>query len=456
MRARLLAAFLAIAFTILVIQDLPLTSYLNSIERDRVLLSLERDAWTVADSAEPLLALRALPQLAALTSTYQSRSDARIDIVDSTSTMIASSTTTELGYDYSNRAEMEAALAGDAVTGQRVSKSLGGRIMFVAVPIRAGTEVIGALRLVYPTEIVDAIVGARVRSIYLTGVVTLLVAGTAAFLLAGAYTRRLRRIHAATERLATGDLAARVETVDRGAPELQGLEQAFNAMAARLQSLVESQRAFASDASHQLRTPLTALRLRLETAAAQAQDPDATEQALEQSLIEVQRLQVLIDGLLALARLEGREAHIAPQDVDALLEGRRDLWEPLAEERGITLTIDAPAGLRVAAAAGAADQVLDAYLDNALEFAPAGSALQLRVCAHDHGVDFHVIDAGPGMSADERERAFNRFWRGREDGAGSGLGLAIAARLAQVSGGSVRLDAAEPHGIDAVLSLKRA
>ena len=456
MRTRLIAAFLAIALAILVTQDLPLASYLRTVERERVLLALERDAWQVADTFEPLIAEHDFVAMSRVADTYSAESKARVEVVDESATVLASTKAGELGYDYSNRPEIEAALAGEAITGQRDSALLGGRMLYVVVPIRSGTQVTGALRLTYPAAEVDAIVTDHLRSLYLAGALTLLVAITAAVLLAGAYTSRLRRIHAATEQLATGDLSARIESVEGGAPELQGLEQSFNLMAARLQTLIESQQAFASDASHQLRTPLTALRLRLENAVERVREPESTATALEAAVVEVQRLQVLVDGMLALTRLESQSAHIGETAVTPVIDGRLDLWCPLAEERQITIACDVPNGLFVQAADGTLEHVLDSYLDNALEFAPDRSTITISAIAHDHSVEFHVTDSGPGMTESSRTRAFDRFWRGRADGAGTGLGLAIAARMAEVSGGNVRLDAAEPHGIDAVVTLQRS
>ena len=456
MRTRLIAAFLAIALAILVTQDIPLALYLRKVERNNMLLALERDAWGVANGMEPLMARGAFAAMGDLADAYAEQSLARVEVVDESATVLASTKSGELGYDYGNRPEIVAALAGDAVTGERDSVLLGGYMLFVTVPIRSGAEVAGALRLTYPVASVDAIVSQRLRSLYLTGALTLLVSITAAVLLAGAYTRRLRRIHAATEQLAGGDLSARLTEQERGAPELRDIESSFNLMATRLQTLVESQRAFASDASHQLRTPLTALRLRLENAQETVRDGHLTESAIEAAVVEVQRLQVLVDGLLALARLEGREAGVVEQEVAPILRERLDLWGPLAEERGVTLECRIPEGLRVLAAEGTLEHVLDSYLDNALEFAPAGSRIDLGITARDHAVEFHVVDAGPGMSEADRARAFDRFWRGRADGSGTGLGLAIAARMAEVSRGQVRLDAASPQGIDAVLVLNRA
>ena len=456
MRTRLLAAFLAIAFAILAIQDLPLASYLRVVEHDRVMLSLERDAWTLADDAEPLVATRAFPPLATLAGAYAARTGARVDVVDGNATVFASTNPGELGYDYSNRPEITSALAGAAVTGERGSAALGSRLLFVTVPIRSGTAIIGALRLTYPISAVDAIVSRRIGSILLVGILTLIGAGLAAVMLAGAYTRRLRRIHAATEQLANGNLGARVASEEGGAAELRGLEDAFNVMATRLQALIESQHAFASDASHQLRTPLTALRLRLENTSDDIGDPEAMQTALDDAIVEVQRLQLLVDGLLALARLEGQALQVELVDVHAVIDERIDLWGPLVEERGVRIDVGPSGTASALAVPGAVAQVLDNYLDNALEVAPEGSRIIVRAETHEHTVELHVLDEGPGLDDAERARAFDRFWRGRADGAGTGLGLAIAARLAEVSGGSVRLDAAPGGGIDAVLTLRRA
>jgi signal transduction histidine kinase len=227
-------------------------------------------------------------------------------------------------------------------------------------------------------------------------------------------------------------------------------------MASRLQTLVESQQAFASDASHQLRTPLTALRLRLENTAAVLDDPHATAESIDEAVNEVQRLQLLVDGLLALARLEGAATARASIDVDAVIAERVELWTPLAIERDVTLETSVTHGLRVEAVPNALEQILDSYLDNALEVAPTGSTVTLLTVVHESSVEFHVVDEGRGLVEPERHRAFDRFWRGHADGNGTGLGLAIAARLAQVSGGTVRLDANVPSGIDAVVVLERS
>lgn len=455
-RSRLLAAFLAVVFVILSAQDLPLISYLESEERSRVLLALERDAWQLAGTVEPPMYQRDYALLQEIADHYNADTQSRVEIVDSAATVMASTKPGETGFDYSNRPEISSALRGLPITGERDSVLLGGRMLFVAVPIFEGGEVSGALRLTYPVSSVDAIVMSRLRVVFVSGLLTLLVAIGAAIWLAGIVSRRLRLLHAATEQLASGDLGSRVQTIDGGAPELRALETAFNTMASRLQTLVESQQAFASDASHQLRTPLTALRLRLENAATVVDDPKATVESIDQAINEVQRLQMLVDGLLALARLEGSATAREAVNVDAVIAQRAELWAPLAAERDIKLETSVTPGLLVEAVPNALEQVLDSYLDNALEVAPTGSTVTLLTVVHESSVEFHVLDQGRGLGEVERHRAFDRFWRERAEGSGTGLGLAIAARLALVSGGSVRLDANVPSGVDAVLVLERS
>lgn len=456
MRTRVLAAFLAVVFVILVAQDLPLIGYLQSEERSRVMVSLERDAWQLASTAEPPMYEHDYGTLQDIAMHYNADTNSRVEIVDALGTVMASTKPGEIGFDYSNRPEIASALQGLPITGERDSALLGGRMLFVSVPIHEGGSVSGALRLTYPVASVDSIVLSRLRVVFVSGLLTLLIAIGAAIWLADVVSRRLRQLHAATEQLASGNLSARVDAIDGGAPELRALETAFNTMASRLQTLVESQQAFASDASHQLRTPLTALRLRLENTAAVLHDQNTTAESIDQAVSEVQRLQLLVDGLLALARLEGAATARLPIDVDAVIAERVDLWAPLAAERDVALETSVTHGLRVEAVPNALEQILDSYLDNALEVAPTGSTVTLLTVVHESSVEFHVLDEGRGLAEAERHRAFDRFWRGKADGNGTGLGLAIAARLAQVSGGTVRLDANVPTGIDAVVVFERS
>jgi signal transduction histidine kinase len=215
-------------------------------------------------------------------------------------------------------------------------------------------------------------------------------------------------------------------------------------MVAELEQLVRSQEEFVADASHQLRTPLTALRLRLENLGAAVKSSGRAD--LERALEEVERLSRLVDGLLSLARAE-----VSPPervDLAALVAERTEVWSALAAERRVRLKTAAEA--TVLAGRDRLAQALENLLANALAVSPEGSSITISA----RGGELHVIDEGPGMSAEERERAFDRFWRGGKSGSGSGLGLAIVKRLVEIDGGTVTLLQARGGGLDAVIRLR--
>jgi signal transduction histidine kinase len=219
----------------------------------------------------------------------------------------------------------------------------------------------------------------------------------------------------------------------------------FNETVARLSQLLHSQSDFVADASHELRTPLTALRLQLENG------------DVDNALHEAERLGDLVEGLLALARADAGVAPTTVIDVAAIARDRSAHWRPLAEERGITVAAPAE-GARVQARA-ASDrivQVIDNLLANALDASPRGSAVSVSVAAGRPWVELHVRDEGPGLNAEERARAFDRFWRVDHGSSGSGLGLAIVRRLVEADAGEVELVDAPGRGIDAVVRLRAA
>ena len=212
-------------------------------------------------------------------------------------------------------------------------------------------------------------------------------------------------------------------------------------MADRLEDQLRQQRAFAGDASHQLRTPLTALRVRLDNAADLVDaDPDAARETVAAAQDEALRLQQIVDGLLALSRAD--DAAIAPQEIDLaeVARARVEQWQPLAEESGVHIAVTAPDMAPALAVPGAAEQIIDNLIDNALAVSPADTTIGVTVTPASDTVDLHVLDEGPGMSSQDCARAFDRFWRGRTDTVGSGLGLAIVAQLARASGAAARVD----------------
>jgi signal transduction histidine kinase len=228
---------------------------------------------------------------------------------------------------------------------------------------------------------------------------------------------------------------------------VRSLAAELNIMVREIEELVESQRSFAADASHQLRTPLTALRLRLENLSHEISTGGRPQ--LEGAAVEAERLERIVEGLLVLARAEAPGNVDEPVPLAHVVEGRTDAWTAYAAEREVSLESSVPAEVVVVATADRLEQALDNLLANALAVAPRDSSVKV-VWAND---ELHVLERGPGMTEDELRHAFDRFWRARP-GDGSGLGLAIVRRLVEADGGSIELRKREGGGIDAAIRFR--
>jgi signal transduction histidine kinase len=455
MTRRLLLSYLSITAFVLVIIELPLGIIFARAERDRLVAAVERDATVLATVVEDTLEAGASSGLDPVAAGYQERTGGRVVLVDRTGITVADSDPPAPGRrDLSTRPEIAAALRGERATGFRSSSTLGSDFLYVAVPVASQGRVYGAVRITYPTSTVNT----RVRRVWLAlagvAAVVLAVVALVGFALARSTTRPMRALEQATTAVARGELETRAPT-DRGPPEVRRLATAFNDMAARLGRLLATQRAFVADASHQLRTPLTALRLRLENL--EATMPPAAAEDLRAAVAETGRLARLVDGLLILARAEAAPTRREVVDLAAMVADRQAAWAPLAAEQDVELTVQSGPAALVWAVPGALEQVLDNLLANALRFTPAGSRVELAIRQAGGWVELHVTDQGPGMPADQRERAFDRFWRGPDtDREGTGLGLAIVRQLLEASGGTAELRPDPNGGLVAVAHLRPA
>ena len=306
-------------------------------------------------------------------------------------------------------------------------------------------------------------------------VIAMIGAALLAFGLARWVSRPLAGLDTAAGRLADGALDIRA-VVDSGPPELRRLATTFNTMAGRLEALVHGNRAVIADVSHQLRTPLAALRLRLDLLAADPDpDPETTGHELAGALEELARLSRLVDGLLAVARAENVVPVPAAVDVADVARERVVAWHPVADDRGIVL--EAGEAGRDAGRAGGdggreppvrgrggwgarspvlawmgeghLEQVLDNLIANALDALSAGGHVTVTTTATTAGARISVADDGPGMSAEDRERAFLRFTTSNPNG--TGLGLAIVHRLVTSNGGTAKLTETPGGGLTAIL-----
>jgi signal transduction histidine kinase len=249
--------------------------------------------------------------------------------------------------------------------------------------------------------------------------------------------RPLARLDTAARKIADGDLTVRAKTA-YGPPELRRMAATFNMMAGRLEALVHGHRAMLADVSHQLRTPLTALRLRLDLLAADSAPAAAAELAGAQE--EIARLSRLVDGLLATARAEAVTDQLEQIDVMEAVSERVAAWQPVADGNGVKLLAEAPPSPAplVALGAGHLDQILDNLLDNAIDaIGGEGGIVQVSVARTETGTRLTVADDGPGMTPQERSRAFLRYTTGSQNG--TGLGLAIVHRLVTANGGTIKL-----------------
>lgn len=457
MRWRLLAAFLGVMAVILIAQDVPLAGHLRRVERDRQLADLERDAFVLAGSSFNALAgdAAALGNLSGTADNYGTTTGRGVVITDVDGVVIAASRgeADRLGDDLSDEPDIAAALATDPAAADDDDT------VSIAVPVLSGANAVGVVRLSSPASAIDRRADERTRGLVVVGVISLAAAGVAALVMANSVTGPLRRLQQSTERVAAGDFGARADQAD-GPPEVRSLAASFNSMTARVASLVDQQRAFAGDASHQLRTPLTALRLQLERLSDLVDsDPAGARRNVDNASAEIERLQRLIDGLLMLARTDASTARpVGRVDVSAVVADRVAVWQPLGEEQDVTIVGRCPPGVLARAVEDGLDQILDNLIDNALAAAPAGSSIEVIVDTDTRSaagaVRIHALDRGPGLTPTQLAAAFDRFWRA--PGAahdGSGLGLAIVAQLAQASGGEVRLDARVGGGVDAVATL---
>lgn len=458
MTRRIVLAFVLLMTIVLLVHNIPLASYLSKVERDRLITALERDAFILAGHAKESLTDGASPRpsMQPYVDEYAKKSSALVVVTDGTGLAVSSNDpSVYIGTDYSNRPEIARALAGVPVSGDRPSQTLKSTLVYVAVPVLSGDDIIGAVRISYPKSVVDHRVRDRQLGILVVGLITLAASVIAAALVAYTLVRPVRRLTRATEELSAGDMAARAPD-DEGPPEIRELSRSFNSMVGRLDSVLSLQRAFAGEVSHQLRTPLTALRLRLEQAESLVgRDDIVVREALDASREETDRLQLMIEQLLALSRLEGGTAITVEVDAVKVARERAAMWGPLAEERQVAVQVQGDAHARCKVVDGGLEQMIDNFVDNALSVAPSNSSVVIDVRRSGAHVVVDVVDEGPGLTDQERLAAFQRFWRGRgvQNDGGSGLGLAIVRQIAAASGGSAELLANEPRGIRARVTL---
>ncbi|MFF3334327.1 ATP-binding protein [Streptomyces sp. NPDC002888] len=284
-------------------------------------------------------------------------------------------------------------------------------------------------------------------------IAAMLLAVGAALRLTGWVLKPVRVLDATTHAIESGRLKSRV-AVASGPPELRRLARSFNEMADNVEDVLEQQRAFVADASHQLRNPLSALLLRIELLALEL--PEGNEE-IASVQTEGKRLAQVLDDLLDLALAEHTEADLRITDIGALTAERVAAWAPTADAKGVRLVGTCPPTTAWADPV-TLSSALDAVIDNAVKFTPEGESVAVGVASNGTTSTVVVTDHGPGLTEEELARIGDRFWRSghHQNIKGSGLGLSISRTLLAAGGGSIAYGHNEPHGLRVTVTVPRS
>ncbi|MFY1673392.1 ATP-binding protein [Plantactinospora sp. WMMB334] len=449
MRRRLVFSYSLLMILVLLALETPLAVTLANRETERIRADRLADANRFASLSGPALRTGAVSAITDELRRYHELYGIGAAVIDRERRPVVAPASPALDSE-PTAAAIFGALAGRQMTVPEVLWPWQTGPLVVAVPVNDGGEVIGAVVTVSATSRVRRTVTVWWVALAAIGLLAVSAGVMTAFRLAGWVLRPVTVLDVVTHDIAAGDGKARVPT-RQGPPELRRLATSFNEMADAVADALDRQRAFVAHASHQLRNPLTALRLRVEELGPSLTDSAGRDEH-RLALEETDRLAQVLDGLLTLARTERARHTMVRVDAAAVAASRVAAWQPLANHRGITLTLAPTTGPAYAHAVRTAiDQVLDALVDNAIKFGHPGGRVEVSVHRLDGGVAVRVTDDGPGMTGAQLESSTERFWRApdTQNIDGAGLGLTIVAVLVDASGGRLTMHPAAPTGLTA-------
>ena len=391
LRLQLLGAFAYVLLLIIVALEVPLALNLARRIDTEVKNEAAAQAFVVAANASGRMSDRA--ELARLVRSSGETLGARVIVVRANGRLLADSTAAGRPptFSYASRPEIAAALTGKRAQGERHSRTLGQDLLYTAVPITNNSRVVGVARVTQSLAAVHSRVRRGVLALIAIGAFALVVGLALAWFLASSLSRPLRNLAVTARRLEAGELEARAEVV--GPAEQREVATAFNDMADRLGIVLAAQRAFVANASHQLRTPLTGLRLRLESARGKAGGDAARE--LDAAEREVERLARLLTSLLTLAREGEKPGAARPVSLARAARRAHERWAAAAEQDGRELALVGNGDATIAASDEDLAILLDNLIENALRYSPARVALDWGRDAHDAWLA--VLDEGPGL-----------------------------------------------------------
>ncbi|MEO8477799.1 MAG: HAMP domain-containing sensor histidine kinase [Actinomycetota bacterium] len=437
-------AFAYILLTVIVALTIPLALNLAKRTRSEIESDTKIDALTIAAQIGSE-GLKAGPALDRAILDYALQVDGRVVVMNADGRVLSDSDGTAVGEFFNNGKRPEVSAALDPANPvpyatSRYSQTDQADLLVASAPI-LDEGLAGAVRITRNVQFVSDSIREATVGLIVVGAAGLLAGLLIAFGLAGSFARPLTRLARTAERLGEGDLSARAGNVG-GAEEIEDLARTFDEMADRMQRTVQAQREFVANASHQLRTPLTGMKLRLESAHARTEDPDLRAQ-LEAADMESDRLSETVDRMLVMSKRieQGDPTHVDLADAATRAEAR---WRERAAAKQVAIhAIGVPAVGQGNPAD--LDQALDNLIDNALSY--GAGPLELETHGEAGQAVLAVRDHGPGIPAGEQQRVTERFYRGKTaPSGGSGLGLAIARDLTERWGGSLLVRDADGGG----------
>ena len=450
LRRALLLAFAYVLLLAIVSFGIPLGLALRDRVDSEVKSQARNQADLVAATAADQLGPRDAEALAQLALRSSDAVRGRVLIVDRQGVVLADSAgADQVGASYAQRPEIATALRGRAFQDDRHSDTLDADILATAVPVVGPNGPIGAVRVTQDVDAVGDAVQSASLGLVLVAALVLAIGFAAGIVIARRLSSPLAALEGTARQIAGGDLERRAPVI--GTSEQRSLAMSFNEMTARLAGALRAQREFVADASHQLRTPLSGLKLRLEEARA-ARLPDDAAHEVDAAMREVDRLSATVDELLILSRAGQQDAPGERLDLSELARSAAARWSPAAADKGMAVEVDADGAAPAFCSRADIERALDTLVENALAYSRDGGTVTIaagsgRLC---------VMDRGPGFAAGEEEQVFQRFRRGsasRGGARGSGLGLPIARALMERWGGTARVENRPGGGGAAILEL---
>jgi len=266
--------------------------------------------------------------------------------------------------------------------------------------------------------------------------------------------RRLDAINRASNEIMAGNLTRRVP-VSGAADEFDVLAENLNRMLDRIERLLKGLREVTDSVAHDLRTPLNRLRQRLEQSQARMMAAGSDTGEIERAIADTDQLIATFNALLLIAETDAGAARgtMSPLDLASVAGDVSELYEPLADEKNVTLTLVAASVPTIEGNRSLVAQALANLVDNAIKYTPAGGRVAVSISQSFAGIDLCVADSGPGIPAEDRARVVERFVRleASRNSPGTGLGLSLVAAVAHFHNAELLLEDSVPHGLKAVL-----